>query len=170
MGAARPGEHERGAARLVAVDLGLRTGVAVFDGHGALVSVTSRNLGTRTRLRAAATTVLRELGRVDVLVVEGDRTIAKAWVRPALARGAEVLEVTPERWRAALLHPRERRDGRSAKAAAVPLATTAVRELGGRAPTSLTHDAAEAVLVGVWGLTQVGWLGELPAGLDPRRR
>jgi hypothetical protein len=33
---------------------------------------------------------------------------------------------------------------------------------GARRPTSLRHDAAEAILVGLWGGLQVGWLRELP--------
>jgi hypothetical protein len=158
------------AARLVAVDLGLRTGIAVFDGTGAVRSVTSRNLGRRSRLRGAARAVVGEQDRLDVLVVEGDRGLAAAWERQAAPRGARCLQVTPEVWRARLLHPRERRDGRAAKAAADPLARTAIATLGGQRVTSLRHDAAEAVLIGVWGLLEVGWLDTLPPALDPRRR
>lgn len=157
-------------ARLVAVDLGLRTGVAVYDGDGRLRRYGSRNFGTRSRLRGGADAVLREVGRVDVLVVEGDRALAAVWMRAADRFGARALEVSPERWRAQLLHPRERRSGRDAKSAADALARRVIGTLGDRRPTSLRHDAAEAVLIGLWGCLEVGWMERLPAPLDPRQR
>jgi hypothetical protein len=158
-------------ARLLAVDLGLRTGIAVYDGHGRLRRFGSRNFGSRTRLRGGADAVLREVGRVDVLVVEGDRALGRIWSDRAARRGATTtLEVAPERWRARLLHERERRSGPGAKAAADALARRAIELLGDRRPTSLRHDAAEAVLIGLWGCLEVGWLDALPPGLDPRSR
>jgi hypothetical protein len=163
-------EEDGTAARLVAVDLGLRTGVAVYAGTGRLLRYGSRNFGNRTRLRAGADAVLREAGRVDVLVVEGDRALGDLWAARARRRGATTLEVTPERWRAALLHARERRSGRVAKAAADDLARRTIEVLGDRRPTSLRHDAAEAVLIGLWGCLELGWLAQLPPALDPRTR
>jgi hypothetical protein len=156
--------------RLVAVDLGLRTGIAVFEGEGRLTSYGSRNFGTRSRLRGGADAVLRELGTVEVLVVEGDRALGELWASRAARRGATTLTVTPERWRARLLHPRETRRGRDAKAAADTLARRTIEVLGDRRPTSLRHDAAEAILIGLWGCLELGWLDELPPALDPRRR
>jgi hypothetical protein len=156
--------------RLVAVDLGLRTGVAVYDGEARLLRYGSRNFGSRTRLRGGADAVLREVSRVDVLVVEGDRALGDIWAARAARRGATTLAVSPERWRARLLHQRERRSGRDAKAAADTLARRTIELLGDRRPTSLRHDAAEAVLIGLWGCLEVGWLDALPPGLDPRSR
>lgn len=164
------GRVDEAHARLVAVDLGVRTGIAVFDGGGRLVSVTSRNLGQRGRVRQLATALRRELDRVDVLVLEGDRSLAPGWRRAFEPRGTEVVLVEAEEWRRALLHPRERRDARTAKAAARDLAAVAVAELSTLAGSSLRHDAAEAVLIGVWGLRELGWVAAWPPGLDPRRR
>ena len=157
-------------ARLVAVDLGVRTGVAVFGGEGRLVSVGSRNLGRRGQVRQLAAALRRELERVDALILEGDRTLAPGWQRAFEPRGTEVVLVEAERWRQALLHPRERRDARTAKAAARELAAVAVGELSDRPVSGLRHDAAEAVLIGVWGLRELGWIDAWPPGLDPRRR
>jgi hypothetical protein len=156
--------------RLVAVDLGLRTGLAVFGPEGRLERHASRHFRNRSALRAGADALLREIDDLEVLVVEGDRTLAVAWERHVARRGARTLTVTPEVWRARLLHPRERRDTRTAKAAADTLARSAIEHLGDAAPTSLRHDAAEAVLIGLWGVLEVGWLSELPPALDPRRR
>ena len=33
-------------------------------------------------------------------------------------------------------------------------------------PTSLRHDAAEAIMIGLWGLLRMGWLAELPKELQ----
>jgi hypothetical protein len=156
--------------RLVAVDLGLRTGIAVYEGEGRLTSYGSRNFGTRSRLRGGAEAILREFDGVDVLVVEGDRALGELWAARAARRGATTLTVTPERWRARLLHPRETRRARDAKAAADTLARRAIEVLGDRRPTSLRHDAAEAILIGLWGCLELGWLDGLPPELDPRRR
>ena len=32
-------------------------------------------------------------------------------------------------------------------------------------PTSLRHDAAEAILIGLWGVLQARWLAAMPKGL-----
>ncbi len=157
-------------ARLVAVDLGVRTGVAVFGGDGRLVSVGSRNLGRRGQVRRAAIGLRREVGRVDALVLEGDRSLVPAWRHTFEPRGSEVVLVEAERWRRALLHPRERRDGRTAKAAARGLTAVAVAELADRNLPDLRHDAAEAVLIGLWGLRELGWIRSWPPGLDPHQR
>ena len=36
---------------------------------------------------------------------------------------------------------------------------------GAKRPTSLRHDAAEAILIGLWGALELGWLAELPQEL-----
>jgi len=55
-----------------------------------------------------------------------------------------------EEWRASLLPPWARRTGEDAKAAAEELARKVIERSGAKRPTSLRHDAAEAILVGVW--------------------
>ncbi|MFA9428756.1 hypothetical protein [Egicoccus sp. AB-alg2] len=156
--------------RLLAVDLGLRTGFALFDDGGRLERVGSRNFGTRTRLRGGADGLLREAGSIQALVVEGDRALGDVWAKRAGRRGAQVLRVAPETWRARLLHPREQRSGAGAKQAADALARRVITTCGDARPASLRHDAAEAVLIGLWALLELGWLPALPAELDPRRR
>ena len=158
------------AGQLLAVDLGLSTGFACYERSGRLVRVGSRRFGSRTQLRGGAEALLREIGDVEVVVLEGDRDLAALWAARAHRRGAGTLTVTPERWRAALLHPRERRSGAEAKRAARRLATEVATELGAAPRTALRHDAAEAVLIGLWGLVAAGWLEQLPAVADPRRR
>jgi hypothetical protein len=150
---------------LLAVDLGLRTGLALYGRDGRLRRYRSQNFGSRARLKRGATRVLREVEDLEWLVVEGDRTLGRIWGREAERRGARWLEVTPERWRAAILHPSERRSGASAKDAADTLARAVIGWSGAPRPTSLRHDAAEAVLIGLWGVVAVGWLDSVPRDL-----
>jgi hypothetical protein len=49
-----------------------------------------------------------------------------------------------------VLPPSARRSGEDAKAAAEKLARDLIERSGAKRPTSLRHDAAEAILVGVW--------------------
>jgi hypothetical protein len=158
-----------GEPRLLAVDLGLKTGLATFGADGRLLSYRSTNFGTRERLRRGAPRVLADAGPVDVLVVEGDVSLGRVWGRAAERTGARVLAVPAERWRAALLHPSERRDGQIAKRNADRLARAVIAWSGAVRPTSLRHDAAEAVCIGLWGVLEIGWLDGLPAEVSTRR-
>ena len=36
---------------------------------------------------------------------------------------------------------------------------------GAARPTSLRHDTAESILIGMWGLLAVGWLDRLPPAI-----
>ena len=161
---------DREAALLLGVDLGYRCGLAVFAAEGTLRSYRSQRFGGRQQIKRGADRVIAEAGPVEAVVVEGEAQLARWWSRAAERAGAEATVVTPETWRAALLHPIERRDGTTAKAAADRLARLAVRELGGPGVTSLRDDAAEAICIGLWGLVTLGWLPALPASLDPARR
>jgi hypothetical protein len=147
---------------LLAIDLGLRTGLATYGRDGRLRTYRSQNFGTRTRLKRAAAGVLRAHDGCRVLVVEGDASLARIWGRAAEQRGASVVPVTPEVWRGALLRPSEPRSGADAKRAADRLARAVIDWADVEQPTSLRHDAAEAILIGLWAVLRLGWLEELP--------
>lgn len=85
-------------AALLAVDVGVRTGIALYGGDGRLRWYRSHNLGSANRLKRALPTLI------------GDGT-------------------------------------------------------GVTHATSLRHDAAEAILVGLWGALDLGWLTAIPPGL-----
>lgn len=153
---------------LLAVDLGLRTGLAFFDRAGRLQWYRSRNFGSQTRLRRAAAAILRETPEVSALVVEGGGSLAVGWQKEAGARGIPLHLISAEQWQADLLHDREQRDAVLAKAAADDLARQVIRWSAAANPTSLRHDAAEAILVGLWSVWQRGWLAELPDFLARR--
>lgn len=158
------------ARHLLAVDLGLKTGLAVFDAAGRVRRYRSQNFGARQRLKRGAPGVLADVEGLRWVVVEGDAALARVWARAAERMGAEALEVSPERWRETLLHPSERRDGPTAKRSADRLARAVIEWSGADRPTALRHDAAEAVCIGLWGVLAVGWLESLPSELALGRR
>jgi hypothetical protein len=142
--------EDAGNVRLLAIDLGLRCGWAAFDGTGRLVGYGSRHYGSRSALRKAIPQILGEYPRLARLVVEGGGELYVPWEKEATRRGITVRQVASEEWRKALLKPYERGSGKDAKAAADGVARDVIERSGAKRPTSLRHDAAEAILVGVW--------------------
>jgi hypothetical protein len=115
-----------------------------------------------SRLRRAVPASLEGVGHV---VIEGGGALASVWADEANRLGLDVRHVSAETWRRAFLYPREHRTGEIAKRTAHELARRVIEWSGAQRPTSLRHDAAEAILIGLWGVLQLGWLEELPAGL-----
>ena len=151
---------------LLAVDLGVRTGLALFGGDGRLRWCRSQNFGTAARLRRGVPGVLDALlPELVWLVLEGGGPLADVWEREARRRRVAVLRISAEVWRERLLLPRERRSGAQAKHSADDLARRVIAWSGGPRPTSLRHDAAEAVAVGLWGVLEVEWLERVPIAL-----
>jgi hypothetical protein len=97
------------------------------------------------------------------VVIEGGGPLLGPWRAEAERRGLVVQAVSAEEWRGLFLLPREQ-DGGTArlKAVADRLARRVIAWGEGPRPTSLRHDAAEAVLVGLWGLLVAGWVDRLP--------
>lgn len=143
--------------RLLAVDLGLRTGLACFDGAGRLLWYRSQNYGSRARLKKAAYSLLSDMVRdgapVSRLVIEGGGDLAPPWIREAERRGIPVTQIQAETWRRALLFDRQQRSGLDAKRHADERARNIIQSSGLPKPTSLRHDAAEAILIGYWAVS-----------------
>lgn len=150
---------------LLAVDLGLRTGLALYGADGRLRWYRSQNFGTAARLRRAVHGLLRELPEVRWLVLEGGGKLAEIWTREAERVGISVHRIGAETWRERLLYVREQRTGASAKHHAGDLARQVIDWSAAPRPTSLRHDAAEAILAGLWGVLHVGLMEQLPPEL-----
>ena len=151
---------------LLAVDVGVRMGLALYADDARLRWYRSQNLGSAVRLRRAVPALLAEYAVTDV-VAEGGGPLAEVWRRECERQGVRYLRVSAEEWRAELLLPREQRNGVEAKRTAGLLARRVIEWSGAPRPTSLRHDAAEAILVGLWGVVQLGWLRALPRELRP---
>ena len=159
-------DSEETVGRLLAVDLGLLTGLALYGGDGRLCWYRSHNLGNTARLKRAVPSLLRGDGAPPThLVLEGSGQLAEIWARAAEKRGLEVRLISAETWRRRLLYQRQQRSGKEAKRNADDLARRVIRWSDAPAPTSLRHDAAEAILAGLWGVLELGWLAELPGEL-----
>jgi hypothetical protein len=150
---------------LLAVDLGVRTGLALFGDDGRLLRYRSQNFGSAARLKRALPALLDGERGLAWLVIEGGGPLADAWEREAARRRIAVRRIGAEEWRRALLYPREQRSGTQAKSTADGLARRIVDWSGAPRPTSLRHDAAEAILIGFWGVLEAGWLREVPLEL-----
>ncbi len=146
-------------SKVLAVDLGIKCGFAYFDERGRLERYGSTNLGNRSRFKRAAYQFVVDAGdELERIVVEGDRNLGDVFEKLAEKRELVFESVSPETWRKILLLPRQQRTGSDAKDAADELARDIIDWSGLPGPTSLRHDAAEAILIGVWGCFDAGLL------------
>lgn len=152
--------------RLLAIDLGHRSGFAVYrktedgeEGRVRLESYRSTNFGSASRMKKAAWGVLRDIDGLAWVVAEGDTTLGAIWKKNARKFDADYRGIAAEEWRDELLLTRHRRSGNQ-KEVADELARRVIEWAGADRPTSLRHDAAEAILVGLWGVRQAGWIDE----------
>lgn len=150
---------------LLAVDVGVRTGLAVYRDDGRLIWYRSRNFGAAARLRRAIPALLHEAFDPTYVVLEGGGPLAEHWTTAAERHGSRVRRVSAEEWRALFLLARDQRSGEQAKRIADGIARRVVEWSSAPRPTSLRHDAAEAILIGLWGAIDVGWLPAVPAAL-----
>lgn len=153
---------------LLAVDLGLKTGLALYGRDGRLRWYRSKNVGSAARLKKAAHALLKEIPDLALLVLEGGGDIAEIWEREAARRNVPVRRISAEQWRERLLLRRERRTGAMAKEAAAELADRVIAWSSLHRPTAPRHDAAEAILIGLWGVLEAGWLDGLPREIHHR--
>jgi len=151
---------------LLAVDVGVRTGLALYGADGRLRWYRSQNLGSIVRLRRAAPKFITENG-ATVVIAEGGGPVADVWESACERLGVEHLRVSAERWRAEVLLARDQRTGEDAKRTADIVARRVIEWSGAPRPTSLRHDAAEAILVGLWGVVQMGWIPAIPREVRP---
>jgi len=147
---------------LLAVDLGLRAGLALYDGDGRLRWYRSHNFGNNSRLRRGIYTILNEIDNLHYIVLEGSGHYATIWRREAARRKLNVIQISAEEWRPDLLLPRQQRSGSAAKQHADQLARRVISWSAAPTPTALDHNAAEAILVGLWALLHIGWLPDNP--------
>ncbi|MHC1697174.1 MAG: hypothetical protein AB9919_03730 [Geobacteraceae bacterium] len=151
---------------LLAVDLGLKTGLALYGEDGRLIWYRSHNFGSTERLRRGVHGILKELSELALLVIEGGGNLVVVWEKEASQRSILVRRIGSEVWRELFLFPRERRTGPEAKKHAGEVAREIIDWSGAARPLSLRHDTAEAILIGLWGVLQAGWLPALPQELQ----
>jgi hypothetical protein len=143
---------------LLAVDLGVQTGMAWYSRDARIHWYGSRNFGNAQRLKRAIPGILSTWPGTMYLVIEGGGVLSTLWEKAAAERDIEVIRISAEKWRKDLLIDREQRSGIQAKQVAIQKAVQIIRQLGGPMPlTPLKDDAAEAILTGWWAVLQLGW-------------
>lgn len=147
---------------LLAIDLGLKCGMALYDARGNLVSYRSLDYGSVPQLKRAAARILAELEGLAWIVTEGDVTLAAIWERAAMKQGVRVQRVSADAWRQALLVPKQRTCVNAAKKHARLIARRVIDRSKAHKGQVLAHDAAEAICVGLWAVGRLGWLDEAP--------
>jgi len=150
---------------LLAIDLGVKTGLALFNDNGKLVWYRSHNYGNKRRLKNNISEILYSLPGLSILVIEGGGPIAELWKSKAFRHKLTTIQVFAEEWRKELFFDRQIRNGPMAKQNAIVMAKKVITWSGIHKPTALRHDTAEAILVGLWGVIKAGWLPEMPPDL-----
>jgi Icc-related predicted phosphoesterase len=143
---------------LLAVDLGLRTGTAVFNSSGAVLAVDSWRFKDHDDLDQGLQQLLSSHDITHVVIEGEDRKLFSIW-RRAIERleGVQLARVVADDWRRMLLSRKEMRDARKAKNAAGMIAKQILKgneELHGK---KLSSDASEALLVGCYAVRVLGW-------------
>lgn len=154
--------------KILAIDLGLKTGFALFNQHGRLQECFSSHFASRKVLKKAVYQILKKYPDLTHLVIEGGGDLAPPWQREADKRGVSVVFISAEEWRQDLLFQKERRSGKSAKQHADTLARAIIAWSGSKKPASLRHDCAEAILAGFWFAMTNGLCRECPVELKKR--
>jgi hypothetical protein len=147
---------------LLAVDLGIKTGLALYGRDGRLRWYRSKNYGSAVRLKRDIHNLLEDVPDLLFMVLEGGGTLVALWEREAMRKNVPVKLVQAEKWRKKFLYPREQLTGLKAKRHEEGIARTIIAWSDLPRPVSMRHDAAEAVLIGMWAVIEAGWLKDLP--------
>jgi len=142
---------------LLAVDLGLRSGLALYRRDGRLLWYRSTNFGSVRRLKRGVPGILDGIDNLELVVLEGGGQLATVWQRECGRRILPCEVIAAETWRRRLLIPRQQQNAERAKQCAGELAREVIDTLALKRPTSLRHDASEAILVGLYALLNHGW-------------
>ena len=159
---------------LMAVDLGLKSGVTLFNDDGNLIRY-EQFLFDRDNLQEEFEEIIRkwedeatcengEDGKITHIAIEGgDTGLLNTWAEAA--PNHSILRVSPEEWRSELLNKKENQSGATAKEASRLIARQIVADLGtmenhtGKFPT----DVAESVCLGMYVARRLGWIEREPA-------
>ncbi|HPG32561.1 MAG: hypothetical protein H6541_10185 [Lentimicrobiaceae bacterium] len=142
---------------LLAIDAGVKTGLALYQKPDTLIWYRSHNMGSVSSLRKAAYSLLHSLENLKVIIVEGGGPVALAWTKEAQKLQIRAVLTDAGDWRKEVLLPREQRNGIIAKQTAIRLAESLIHQSEADSKNTPTHDAAEAILIGLWGCKEAGW-------------
>ncbi len=151
--------------RLLAIDLGVRTGLALFNSDCKLEWYRSQNYGNKERLSRDVYSILKNIPELRLIIIEGGGPLFKIWKKEAIRLDIELRQVQAHEWRKDMLYKREQRNKKMAKQHAIQYASKVIEKLSATKPVSLTDDVAEAILTGYWVLKKEDWCANEPANL-----
>lgn len=143
---------------LLAVDLGIRTGLAMYGSDGKLYWFRSQNFGSASRLRKAIPWLLNQEEDLTAVIIEGGGPLLKIWDAELNKRNLDVIRIMADHWRHEILYQREQRNKSDAKANAIFYASKVIDKLAVHGATSLDDNAAEAILIGLYGMQKLNWI------------
>jgi len=143
---------------MLSVDLGVKTGLALYSSEPRLIWYRSQNYGNKSRLKSDIYNILNHNPGIRHLIVEGGGDLAKLWLSEANKRNITCRQIYAEDWRKDLFNQYQVKDGLKAKQSALKAVNDIIRKMHGPKPTSMVHDAAEAILIGYWGIGKLGWV------------
>ena len=149
--------------KLLAVDLGMRAGLAWFDQAGRLIRARSTHFPDRAALKRALPGIWREVTGVSRVVLEGGGALAEIWLKSAAKQGLMVDQICAEQWRREVFTPSQNRNAHSAKNAACALAVEIARQDGCPPCQEFLDDVAEAIVFGRW----YAWNSQSGLSLEP---
>jgi hypothetical protein len=152
-------------AALLGIDLGLRMGWALFATNGRLLDYGAHNFGSKPRLKRGCRWFFDRAPNLDWLLLEGGGFASGPWLAEARRRQIQTLQIDAQTWRQVLFPPRDQAPYFRAKQRADRLARSIIDWSGAKRPTTLRHDSAEAICLGLWGVLELGWLPKYPKGL-----
>ena len=147
---------------LLAVDLGMKAGLAWFGEDGRLLRCRTVHFPNRTVLKRAMPAILDELPNLTHVVIEGGGPVAALWKKEIIKRDLPFIQTCAEEWREDILWLRERRNGPQAKEHALQLAAKVLRWSNITLTSPLADDAAEAVLCGLWAARKFHLIEDYP--------
>jgi hypothetical protein len=150
------------ALHLLAVDAGLHTGLALYRHDGRLLWYRSHHLADQQKLKRLVVTLLRCTPVPTHIYLEGGGPLAELWQREALKLERVFVQLHAGQWREQLFYARQHPSGRVAKQQALKMAIEVIDHLSHKKPTGLRHDTAEAILIGLYGLLDLGWIAHWP--------
>jgi len=130
----------------------------MYSSEGKLLWYRSQNFGNKVRLRKAIPWILNIEEDVNYLIIEGGGPLRKIWDAHLEKRNIEVFHIMAEDWRKDILLEREQRKGKKAKEKAIAYAEKVIDKLSEKKSGTVNDDAAEAILIGLWGCIQQGWI------------
>ena len=140
---------------LLAIDLGVKTGLACWDvEQRKLLWCRSHNYGSKKQVAKAAPGVLLSAGDAGILVLEGGGDIALIWKQAGNRWGWDTRILHAEEWRKNLFYESEWQYTSDLKNLAINYAHKAALWGGMKVAGRLNHNAAEALLAGLWVLLE----------------